>query len=115
LVPGFSLDAQKEVSSVAAAVAGYGGKLFPMPLDRDPRSDRERTLHSQAGAGRGRVFESGGAAMRLTSVFPGNLGHSPHDRTRFDLTPVHAICIGLTGAKFSYLRLCWRLVMRKGA
>ena len=89
------MNSQQEIAAVAAAVSGYRGKLFAVPPDGKSRTHRDRSLEADAGAGRRGVFEGGGNAIRGSRlVFPEDLGHRPQDRSRFDVTAVHAMCIG---------------------
>ena len=92
---GFAQQSQKIVSSIATAVSGHGGKLLAVPIHREPRPDGEGSLDSNAGAGERCIFQSRGSAIGGTSlVLPADLSHGPHNGSRFEITSVHAMCIG---------------------
>jgi len=89
--------APQKFGAVASAVPGSGGELLAMPLHGKLRPNRDRSVHPQACAGRRRVFQRRCRALHSGRVFPEDLGDRPHHRPRFDVTPVHAICIGVIG------------------
>ncbi len=63
-------------------------------------------LEADAGAGRRRVFEGAGSAVKGPGrVLPKDLGHCPQSCPRFDDRAVHANLIGGRVAEFSYGRL----------
>jgi hypothetical protein len=98
------LDAQKIVSSVAAAISSYRRKLLAVPFDDDAGSHLNRIRRPDTGSGVRCVFNRGSGAVGLTfRILPRNLGHGPHRPSWFEFTPVHAMCIGDTPVEFSYL------------
>jgi hypothetical protein len=103
---GLSVNAQEKVSSIAAAISGHGGEVFPVPLHDELGAHGNGRFEADAGTGRRCVFEGGGCVVGESGrVLPEHLCHCPQRRPRFDDRAVHAMCIGGVGQEFSYGRL----------
>jgi hypothetical protein len=79
-----SLNTHDKCHAIAAAVPGYTRKKFPLPFDRELGPHRDRSVDSNADPGRRGVLDLGRSQVRGSGlVFPANLGHGHHGRSRF--------------------------------